>query len=244
MTAHERLVERLMAGTLQAEDFSHAALCPACGALLAAAPESAESVSPKVLEAAHRELSAPARPWWVWALGLGLANVLVAALGAVYLGPTNWGVSTSPHWRFLLAAALLFGLATVGVLLSQGPNRRGLRLALLLAALAPAAVLLAADGHAAGPHLMDGSACFWTVVALSVLPLGLGAWLLAQSAPSPARALAVGLVSAGVGLFTLQLTCEDGSPAHLLAFHLLPWAALGAAAVLLRRLIPTRSYAP
>jgi hypothetical protein len=247
VTPHQRLLDRLVAGTLEAEDRAHASSCPACAALLAQGPSEdvvAPAVTSRVLEAAHRELARPFHPWWRWPLALSLANAVVAASAVVFLEPTNWQASTSPHWRLLSTTLVLAALAILGALLTLGPRRRPLALALALAALAPVAVLWAADGRAAGRPFMAGVSCLWTVLALSVVPLAGGAWLLTQSAYAPRRALAVGLVSAGVGLFALQLTCEDGSRAHLLTFHLLPWAALGVAAVLLRRSLPTSSYAP
>jgi len=244
MTAHERLLDNLTAGALDGEDRAHAARCPACAALLADEAAPAAPLRAEWLAAAHQELSRPVRPWWGLAAGLAAANTVLAVVGTAVLVPTNWEASTTPRWLFLAAVAVLGALAVGGAVLALAPRRLWLDGALILAALAPVAVLLAGDGHAAAPHFLDGMACLWAVLALAALPLGGGAWLLTRSAYSPARAVAVGLLSAGVGLLVLQFTCNDGSSRHLLVFHLLPWAALGAVAVLVRRALPTWSYAP
>jgi hypothetical protein len=246
MTPHQRLVDHLAAGALDGEDRSHSARCPACAALLSLGVQAADvvPVRPELLVAARRELASPVRRWWVLAAGLAAANGLLAAATLTALEPWNWGVSTSPHWLFLSAAILLAALVTLGALLALAPARRWLLSALGLAALAPLAVLLAGDGRVANARFLDGASCLFTVLVLSVLPLAGGAWLLTRSAYSPRRALAVGLVSAGVGLLVLQFHCADGASPHLVAFHLLPWAALGGGSVLLRRLLPTWSHAP
>ncbi len=244
MTVHERLLENLTAGALDTADRAHAARCPACAALLAGQASGAAPARTEWLAAAHQELARPARPWWGLAAGLAAANAALAAATTVLLVPTNWKASTSPHWLLVAAVVVLAALALGGIFLALAPRRFWLDGALGLAALAPVAVLLAGDGHAGAPHFLDGMSCLWTVLALAALPLSGGAWLLTRVAYSPARAVAVGLISAGVGLLVLQLTCNDGSSRHLLVFHLLPWAALGAVAVLVRRALPTWSYAP
>ena len=246
MTPHERLVEHLATGAVDAEDRAHGTRCPACGVLVA---DGAEDVLPPGVETAwlsvaHRELALPVSPWWRRAAALAAANVVLATTGAAFLVPSNWGVSTTPRWLFLAAVALLGAVAVAGVFLTLAPRRSSPRGGLALALLAPVAVLLAADGQAADRPFLAGAGCLWTVLALAALPLATGSWLLTRSAYNPARALAMGLASAGVGLLVLQLTCEDGSSPHLLVFHLLPWAALGALAVLIRRALPTWSYAP
>jgi Negative regulator of sigma F len=191
----------------------------------------------------QKELGRPLRAWWLGPACLALANALLGVVAASLLEPWNWGASTSPAWLFLGAATLLLLLTTAGAFLAFAPRRRWPG-ALGLSALAAAGVLLAADGHADNAHFLEGATCLVTVVVLSILPLAGGAFLLTRMAYSPPRALAVGLLCAGVGLLVLQFHCTDGARPHLLVFHLLPWAALGAAAVLLRRLLPTRSHAP
>lgn len=246
MTAHQRLVHHLAGGALDEEDAAHASRCPACRALLSAGVREADGPPPgaALLASVQKELGRPLRAWWLGPACLALANALLAALAVALLEPWNWGTSTSPAWLFLGAAALLLLLMTAGAFLAFGPRRRWRDGALGLSALAGAGVLLAADGRAANAHFLDGATCLVTVVVLSILPLAAGAFLLTRMAYSPPRALAVGLLCAGVGLLVLQFHCTDGARPHLLVFHLLPWAALGAAAVLLRRLLPTRSHAP
>lgn len=244
MTPHERLLQHLTEGALDAGDRAHAARCPACAALLADEATPDVPLRTEWLAAAHRELGRPVHPWWGIAMGLAAANAVLAVVGTAVLVPTNWVASTSPHWLLLLAVVVLTALVTGGTFLALAPRRRWLAGALGLAALAPVVVLLAGDGHAALPHFLDGMSCLWKVLTLAVIPMATGAWVLTRSAYSPARAAAFGLISAAVGLLVLQLTCSDGSGRHLLAFHLLPWAAVGAAAVVVRRALPTWSYAP
>jgi hypothetical protein len=246
MTPHERLVEHLSDGALDALDRGHASRCAACAALLSGDGQAVQTPPPQKawLDAAHRELAKPRRPWWVLALGLAAANALLATAAVFVLEAWNWEASTSPRWLFLFAATVLAALVTAGALLALAPGRRWQKVAVGLAAVAPLSVLLAADGRVANSPFLAGAACMRTVLVLSVLPLAGGAWLLTRMAYSAWRALAVGLVSGGVGLLALQFHCADGASPHLLVFHLLPWAALGGSAVLVRRLLPTSSFAP
>jgi hypothetical protein len=248
VTPHQRLVAHLAAGAPDAEDRAHAAHCPACAALLPEGPAredpSAKSPLPAILAAAHRELERPVRPWWVPVAGLALGNALLAGAAVAELEPWNWVASTSPRWLFVGAATVLAALITLGVVWAFSPGRDALWGGLFLAAVAPLAILVAADGNAANARFLGGTTCAFSVLAFSVLPLSGGVWLLTRSAYRPIRALAVGLASAGVGLLVLQFHCADGAPAHLAVFHLLPWAVVGAAAVLARRSLPTWSHAP
>jgi hypothetical protein len=244
MTPHERLVEHLSGGALDALDRGHASRCAACAALLSGDGQTVQTPRQAWLDAAHRELAKPRRPWWVLALGLAAANALLATASVFVLEAWNWQASTAPRWLFLSAATVLAALVTAGALLALAPGRRWLQVAVGLAAVAPLSVLLAADGRVANSPFLAGAACMRTVFVLSILPLAGGVWLLTRVAYSAWRALAVGLVSGGVGLLALQFHCADGASPHLLAFHLLPWAALGGAAVFVRRLLPTSSFAP
>jgi hypothetical protein len=246
VSPHERLLEHLLGGGLDAEDRAHAARCAACAALASREAEPEKTGGPQAawLDAAHRELERPRRPWWVLALGLAAGNALLATAAVFVLQAWNWDASTSPRWLFLTTATVLAALVTAGALLSLSPPRRWLEVAIGLAAVAPLGVLLAADGRVANTPFLAGASCLWTVLLLAALPLAGGVWLLTRMAYSPWRALAVGLVSGGVGLLALQFHCANGGSSHLLVFHLLPWLALGGAAVLLRRLLPTSSFAP
>ena len=245
MNPHQRLVQHLAAGALDSEDAAHASRCPACAALLpAGAAEADAPVDAGLLAALQREASRPVRAWWRWPALLALANLALAAAAVHVLEPWNAEASTSPVWLFLGASVVLLGLTTAGALLALAPRRRWPEAALALAGLSAAGVLLAADGRAANARFWDGATCLVTVVLLALLPLSAGLLLLVRVAYSPLRALAVGLLSAGVGLLVLQFHCTDGARPHLLVFHLLPWAVLGVAAVLLRRLLSTWSYAP
>jgi hypothetical protein len=246
MSPHLRLVEHLSSATLDAEDREHASRCAACAALLAgdAQPLGPPRLGTAWLDAAHRELAQRHRPWWVLALGLAGANALLATAAVFILQAWNWEASTSPRWLFLCAATVLAALVTAGALLALAPGRRWLRAAIGLASVAPLAVLLAANGRASRGAFGAGAPCLWTVLVLSLLPLAFGSWLLTRAAYSAWRALAVGLISGGVGLLALQFHCADGESPHLVVFHLLPWLVLGGAAIVLRRALPTSSHAP
>jgi hypothetical protein len=249
MNPHQRLVDHLAAGVLDAQDTAHTGRCPACAALLpgdvaGASRAGLDNPTATLGRSLRHELAQRHRPWWVAAAAVGVANALFAALAVVYLEPWNWEVSASPRWRFLGAAALLTALVTLAVGWAVSPGRARLRSALLLAVLTPPAVLFASDGNAAFSHFLDGAKCLWTVLVLSILPLVCGAWLLRRVARSPRRSLAMGLACAGVGLLVLQFHCADGQRAHLALFHLLPWVALGGGAVLGSRALRTWSYAP
>jgi len=246
VSPHQRLLAHLTEGALDAQDQAHAARCAACAALLftEGQPKPLPAAPKAWLDAAHREMAKPRRPWWALSLGLAAANACLATAAVFVLKAWNWQLSTSPRWLFLGAATVLAALATAGALLALSPTRRWLKVAMGLAAVAPLCVLLAADGRVANSPFLAGASCLWTVLLLSALPLAGGVWLLTRMAYSPWRALAVGLVSGGVGLLALQFHCANGASAHLLVFHLLPWVALGGAAVLLRQLLPTSSYAP
>jgi hypothetical protein len=249
VTPHDRFIDHLAAGALDAEDTAHAARCRACAGLLpgtgaGATPTSRDDPPAFLLRAVHRELVQRRHPWWIQAIAVGAANAIFAALAIVYLEPWNWDLSTSPRWRFVLAAALLTALVTLGVGWALSPARAWTRTALLLAALTPPMVLFASDGHSGSKPFFDGTPCLWTVLLLSIPPLASGAWLLSRVARSPTRSLAMGLACAGVGLLALQFHCANGQPAHLATFHLLPWVAIGIGAVLGSRALRTWSYAP
>jgi len=245
VSPHERLLKHLTEGGPDAQDEAHAARCAACAALLSREGQPMAALAPQEawLEAAHRELARPRVPWWLLALGLSAANALLVTTAVFVLEAWNWEASTSPRWLFLGAATVLAALATTGALLALSPSRRWLEVSIGLAAVAPLGVLLAADGRVASGPFLAGASCLWTVLLLASLPLAGGLWLLTRMAYSTWRALAVGLVSGSVGLLALQFHCANGASSHLLVFHLLPWVALGGAAVFLRSRLPTSSFA-
>jgi len=246
VSAHQRLLQHLTDAALDGEDRGHAARCTACAALLARPSQPEKTLPPPQawLDAAHRELGKPRRRWWVLALVLASANALLATAAVFLLEAWNWEASTSPRWLFLSTVTVLGVLVTAGALLALSPTRRWLEVAIGLAAVAPLAVLLAADGRVLNSPFLAGASCLWTVLLLALLPLAGGLFLLTRMAYSAWRALAVGLVSGGVGLLALQFHCANGESSHLLVFHLLPFVALGGLALLLRRRLPTSSFAP
>jgi hypothetical protein len=244
---HARLVEHLTTDVLDAGDRAHAASCPACAALLPGEPwppRPEDRPRAELLAGARRELQRRRRPSWLWPVALAAGNAALALAAVVYLEPWNWVASASPHWVFVAVALLLAVLATLGISWASAPPPNGARRVLLLALLAPVAILLGSDGHVAHEHFLEGTECLWTTLLLGAAPLAAGAWLLTRTARSGVRSLCMGLAAAGVGLLVLQFHCADGHRAHLFVFHLLPWAALAGLLVLVRRWLPSWSYAP
>ena len=56
--------------------------------------------------------------------------------------------------------------------------------------------------------------------------------------------MAYALSAGSAALLALHLHCPNGTLAHLVAFHLVPWALLALLAWAARRALPTKIYAP
>ena len=187
-----------------------------------------------------------ARPWWWGAVALVLIYLALIWVGVVVLGAPE----RKPNPPLPLALqAVGIGLALlsmVGLVASLAPRARRVRGALfpflgaLLLGIFPSAPL----GHDTGRFLAGGMLCLTVEVVMSLLPIGLGIWLLTRSAFNPIRSLLLPFCGATAGLVVLCFHCPIGQTSHLLVFHLAPWLALVALAWAVRAKSRSHSYAP
>lgn len=249
-----------LGGPLPPELAAHAASCEDCRALVGGfdalggpppAARAPEPLSPK-LEATRRRTheALTARPlptpWWR-ELGVLLAvHVTVLVAGVLALGRD--GLVRNQASPAVVAGVGLLTLALVGggAFLALAPARRRrpwgwVAVAALGVALAQ---LLGGSGAQVRPPMRALMGCLGTELVLSVVPMAVALVLLCRSAFQPVRALAAGLSAGGVGLLVLHLHCSDGTAAHLLGAHVLPWLLLAGAALFIRSRLPTRSHAP
>ncbi len=187
-----------------------------------------------------------ARPWWWGAVMLGLIYLAIILIGVVVIGALQR--SGNPPLPLALQAVGI-GLALlsmVGFVASLAPRGRRARLALfpflgaLLFAIFPSAPL----SHDTRAFMAQGMPCLIVEVVTSLLPIGLGIWLLTRSAFNPIRSLLLPFCAATAGLVVLCFHCPNGLTSHLLVFHLAPWLALVALAWAIRAKSRSHSYAP
>ncbi len=187
-----------------------------------------------------------ARPWWWGAVALVLTYLALIWVGVVVIGtPQRNGSPPLP----LALQAVGIGLAllsVVGFVASLAPRGRRARVALFpfLGALLLGILLSAPLSHDIGNFVAGGMPCLIVEVVTSLLPIGLGIWLLTRSAFNPIRSLLLPFCAATAGLVVLCFHCPNGLISHLLVFHLAPWLALGALAWALRAKSRSHSYAP
>lgn len=183
--------------------------------------------------------------WRRTAALLTALNVLAALAGTLTLAHGRFAVAhLNPS--ALLLWILLVSVLVIGPWIALLPRHRKAR-AVMLGLCLPLAALLIAEASgvgAAASFIREGIGCFVTEVAVSLLPLVIGVWMLTQSAFHPVRTALVGLSGAAAGLLALHTHCENGLALHLLAFHLLPWLAVTGLAIWLRTRLPSRSFAP
>lgn len=251
-----------LGGPLPPDLAEHAASCEDCRALVggfdalgggapAASRAPAAPEAPKleaVRRRTHEELAAQPvpTPWWRELLVLVAVHTAVLVGGVLALGRNGLvGNMASPA---VIAAVGVLTLVLVGggAYLALAPARRRLPWGwVALAALGVAlAQVLGGSGAQVRAPMRALMGCMGTELVLSVVPMAVALVLLSRSAFQPVRALAAGLSAGGVGLLVLHLHCADGTAAHLLGAHVLPWLLLAGAAVFIRSRLPTRSYAP
>lgn len=254
----DAVLAALAKGPLSPELQAHVDTCAHCQATLAAhatlarlrgaAPPRGEALS-RAHALARAELQAHprARRWWWGALALVGVNVAVGVGSAVMLllAPSRHAHPDTSGTLWAVGAVLL-ALLCAGPLLALAPSRRGaLGAGLVLAGAAAVGVGFGgsglSDARAAG---LAGVGCMSAEVLLSLLPFVATLWLLRAMPAHPLRTLLACLSAAAAGLLGLHLSCPVGTVKHLLGFHVLPWLALGALAVLLRKRLRTRAYAP
>jgi len=252
----EKVLDWLGQGPLPADLEAHARSCPFCQARLAvletlplpAVPAPDAGAATALRETVLKELSAQprAKPWWYEPLvvsGLSLAAVVVSVL---VLGRQGL-VHNQVAWPgLLLTGVLLLGVIVWGTVGAFAPGSRWIRSGLIAFALEAAAVVALGGSGVEGPasFVRQGVACALTEVGASALPLGITVWMLARIAYQPQRVFAAGLAAGAVGMLALHLHCACGTFAHLAVFHVVPWMALAALSLLLRSLLPSRTFAP
>jgi hypothetical protein len=185
------------------------------------------------------------RPWWTPVALLLLVEVAAMAAMAARMGPTGLSGNTAAPAVVATLAALLALSIVLGAAASfarSGPRARWV-LGGLTVALA-GALVAAGSGWGPARPLAAGAGCGMTELAVSALPWVLCLLLLRRTAFDASRAWLGGLCAGAAGALILHFQCGDGSPAHLLLFHVLPWLLLGVLAVLTRSRLRSTTYAP
>lgn len=183
------------------------------------------------------------RPWWLDAMGLMLLNAFWG-LGWSTLFTFHEQQHTGPLMRWLGAGGLVL-VGLLGMLAAVRPGGRDLRRVLLVLSGATMLVLLAAGSDVdPGQPFLGGVGCGASELVASVVPLGASVWVLTRFAPDPVRTAVAGLAAGAGGLVTLHLHCMNGTLAHLVVFHLVPWVLVSVLAVALRRVLPSATWAP
>lgn len=238
-------LDEVLNNSPSADALAHAQTCPECGPARAAwnaMGGRAESERPvaALRAAALAELRAHPTVWrWWWDVLVLLAIDFAIATGALALLNTTQATGANPA-----VAAVLVALMVVGAWAAIHPGAHVVRLSVVaLAALAAMWVGLGGSGVAPDRPFDGGAGCAAMEAGLSVVPLLVVLWATSRFAWDLTRALVGGLSVGATGMFVLHLHCGDGSAAHLFAFHVLPWLAIGASAAVLRRAVPTRAFA-
>ena len=229
-------------------DDQHLATCAECRAVRDALAASTAEAPPDLagLEQlkgpalAELQLTPRARAWWAGAMGFLVLSTMATGL-AMWLLPANTVQHGSPSLRQVSAAAWAVAMLAGGFLAVM-PGGRGLRRALMLAVMGCFALtLFAASGHDPG---FGGAGCALTEGLIALLPLAVALLVLTGFAFDGSRAVAAGVAATSAGLLAVHLHCPNGTLPHQGLFHLAPIVLLAAATVLLRRLLPSRTYAP
>ena len=251
----DQLLEALGKGALSPEQARHLESCPSCTQAQQAhralgeanpAPLSLERAN-AILALAARELAAHprARSWRAEAAVAVALSATVALVGALKMGHGQVQNSASPD--ALRAAALALGgvLVLAGWFAFAPRARRAQRAVLAGGLLTVVAVAAMGSGQAdPRPFLAAGAHCLMLELGVSALPVMAALLLLRGWAPDPLRSALVGLSGGAAGLIGLHFHCPNGTPGHLLTFHLLPWVAWWGLAALARARLRTHSFAP
>jgi hypothetical protein len=248
MTDCDRFLEALASDRLDQASRDHARGCAVCGPLLpepapvaVTAGASLSSVHGRVLEELR---TTPLRPWARDAARIALLQGAVAVVVTVLLGARNWSSPLAHHMALAIVGAALLVLVTLGSVVALAPGRRNPRVLLALVPLVPLLLVLSGNGVHTATTMRSALPCLVTVALTAVIPLAVGLALLRGMALDAARTAALALSAASTGLFALHWHCTDGSASHLMAYHALPWLALGLLAIPLRRALPTESQVP
>ncbi|TQF12174.1 DUF1109 domain-containing protein [Myxococcus llanfairpwllgwyngyllgogerychwyrndrobwllllantysiliogogogochensis] len=188
-----------------------------------------------------------ARPWWHGLALLVGVHAAMVGVGLTLLSRRGgWVGNASPPGLVVGVGVVILALLGAGAFVALSPRRRVVPWAgvLAFAGALGVTVVLTGSGQQGRALLAGVLGCAGTELAVTVVPLAVTLALLSRSAYHPARALAAGLSAGSVSLLVLHVHCPDGTAAHLLWGHVVPWLGLAGIAVLLRSLLPTRSYAP
>ena len=244
-------LEEVLTATPSAEALGHAKTCADCGPARAAweGMGSAQWVAlgtldrARALALAELQEHPTARPWWADALALFAVNMAIATV-ASSLYEWRQVQHDSPIMRWGVALGLLV-LIAVGAWAAIQPGVPLLRVGTLAFA-AMVTMWAGLGGSGVGPSgpLLSGSGCAVVEVALATLPLAVALWATSRFAFDVTRALTGGASVGATGMLVLHLHCPNGTTAHLLAFHVAPWLLMVLATLALRRMMPSRSYAP
>ena len=248
MSDCDRFLDALASDRLDEASRAHAGNCAVCGPLLPdeppdgfTAPPSLEAIRTRALQALR---TTRFRPWTRDAGRIALLQGGVALVVAVALGARNWSSPMAHHMALAIVGAILLAVVTLGSVLALAPGPRRPRWMLLLVPIVPLLLVLSGDGFHTATTFGAALPCLITVVLTAVIPLAVGLVLLRGMALDAARTVALALSAAATGLFALHWHCTDGSAAHLMGFHVLPWLALALLAIPLRRALPTKSHVP
>ncbi len=234
---------------LSSEAQAHLAGCPACQQARSAFDRLGQAEPSPSLDSVEKAVAAELTkhprvwPWWVEALGVVAVNALFA--GAM-LASMRWNTvqHDSPGLRFGVSGDLVL-LVVAGTLSAFAPRGRTLRWAtVVLAAVVAISTLLAASGNDPGTGFWRGAHCGLIEVGASLVPLAVALWLSTRMAADATRTVAWSLSAGSAALLALHLHCPNGTLAHLVSFHLIPWTLLALLAWAARRALPTKSYAP
>jgi hypothetical protein len=249
MTVDCQRVDEVLCEAPTEQALAHAKGCSVCGPARAAwnamDSEAASSGSlEKIREASHAELRAhpKPRPWWIDALILVAMNVGAAALAGAVMSAATRPESAVARWGI---AAALIALMGAGAWATVRPGAQLLRFAVLGIAGAGALWIgLGGSGLSGDRPFGSGVGCAITEGVICVAPLLIAMWITSRFAWDLTRAIVGGVSAGATGIFVLHLHCPNGASEHLFAFHVLPWMLVAVAAVVIRRQLPTRSYAP
>ena len=200
-----------------------------------------EATGAGTLARVKAELAQPRRSWRPDAFKLVAASWLMAlGLTSVLLITGN----TPPELVLsrLATVAPLLVLGALGGYFAVAPGGLRTRWALVTASVMAmlGLVLVRGAGHvSAQPEWV----CTLSHLSLGAGPLVVAMLALRRTAPDVLRSVVAGLAIGTVGAIAGEVGCEQGWQ-HVLVFHLVPWATLTVAAVLISRRMKRWSYAP
>ncbi len=187
---------------------------------------------------------APApRGFWRDALVLLAVNLAVAVAGTAMMS-RHQGQHASELVRWGLGAAWLV-VMTLGAVAALRPGASPWRWGLgLAAAVTGALAVVGGSGSGADAPLLAGLGCARAELLLSLGPTVVALWALSGFAPSTGRTVVAALAAGAGGVFALHFHCSIGTPSHLALFHVLPWGVAVGVAVVARRFVKSRTFAP